>query len=719
MKKLILALLLSCPAWSQITIALTAGSTWNTPWNWNNSNNTVECIGGGGGAGGAGGVLGSGGGGGGAYSKATNVTLAQGSNTVSVGAGGGSATNGGDTYLCNGASNCATIAGTAVVCGAHGGAGSILGLVGGVGGSITGGIGSTKNPGGAGGTNAAGAGSGGGGGSAGSNGTGGAGGNSGGSNWGGGGGGNGGGYPGGTGSPGGAGGNNYLNAGGGASGVAGTAGGGGGGNSTAAAGAGGPGQEYITYIGSFGSGGGAGGGAVNSTVGAAGGLYGGGGGGVPAAGGAVDGSGSQGLILVTYTPASSGGFSWVKTIPLDHTKVTATLTHYPMLVSATYAQLKSTGNGGVVTSASGYDIVFTSDSGCTAILPFERPVNTGWNGTTGAVNLWVLISSFSNVTNGQIYLCAGNSSVTTDQQNATVTWTPSGFQEVQHMQETSGNLTDSTAAKTATKTGSPTYSQTGKIGNSITFGSAAYFTGSDAGFPTSNGDGSMSIWIKSTDSGSYPLFIGYGGGCSNANRGITQNNGYMWPGWGNGDFNSGILVDDGNWHLVHIVNASGTIHTYVDGSPGSTNGHAFATTLSSLDIGSFGGCGVANWTGSAEEAHFTSAPLTAAWVAAEYSNQSNPSGFIDDATLTLNGSGTGTLTSSDSVFNLSCSGTCSQSNSYGIGASLTISSSALTTWTGCGSSTPTTCSVTVSTSATVTATLGAAAPKGGSYTGIM
>lgn len=245
------------------TTFLTSGTSWTVPSDWNSSNNTIEVIGGGGD-----GVIGSGnngggGGGGGAYSKSVNVSLTAGA-SVTYAVGGIA----GDTYFCNSTSNCASIAGTAVVAGAKGGATASAGT-GGAGGAAASGVasgtGSIKN---SGGTGANGVGTfcnagGGGGGAAGSTGNG----------------------NGGSGTSGG-------------SGDAGAGGAGGAGGNPPSAGS--PGTEWDA---SHGSGGGGGGHVLGCGGGANGGLYGAGGG-----GGSIGtpGSGQQGIIVVAYaTPAST------------------------------------------------------------------------------------------------------------------------------------------------------------------------------------------------------------------------------------------------------------------------------------------------------------------------------------------------------------------------------------------------------------------------------
>ena len=79
---------------TETTIWITsADTTWDVPANWNPDSNSVECIGGG-----AGGARRGPGGCGGHYAKASNLDIT-GTVNISVGAGGGPATDGGDTWF--------------------------------------------------------------------------------------------------------------------------------------------------------------------------------------------------------------------------------------------------------------------------------------------------------------------------------------------------------------------------------------------------------------------------------------------------------------------------------------------------------------------------------------------------------------------------------------------------------------------------------------------
>jgi hypothetical protein len=309
--------LLRGPEMTQIYII--SGTSWIVPADWSNSN-TIETVGGGGGGGtpNSSSFSGSGGGGGG-YSKISNISGLSGTLTIQVGAGGASGASGGDTWF-----NGPTLGASSV--GAKGGGAGDVNGHGGTGGAAVSGVapGGTKFSGGNGGavpfepwTGA------GGGGAAGPNGDGAAGGAGRAVTDGGGGGGNGGGSAGGSPSggsnDGGAGGNGSGGNGGGGgdtgsgagNGSVGTGGGGGGGRYLTSSN-GGNGAGGVEFDASHGSGGGGGGGGGNNgTVagsGGAGGNYGGGGGGggYPQSGTAwgMGGAGGNGIIVITYTPAT-------------------------------------------------------------------------------------------------------------------------------------------------------------------------------------------------------------------------------------------------------------------------------------------------------------------------------------------------------------------------------------------------------------------------------
>ena len=265
----------------------TSSPVWLVPPDWDNAQNSIECIG----AGSAGDSNApGGGGGGGAYSKITTLTLTPGTSIpYSVGQAFFNHTvPGGDSWF-----NGASLAASSV--GAKGG-GTTSTVTGGPGGSASSGIGTTRTSGGAGG-NGQGtvfAGSGGGGGGAGGP--------------------SGGGVTGTNGDP-----TSGAGGGGGQADFGGTlpgGGGGGGTNVTSPGSAGGAGQEFqvasvFPLVPAYGCGGGAGGAGFGGTGGTngLGGNYGGGGGGASATAG--QNAGADGLIVITYTQLPQVPPAWL------------------------------------------------------------------------------------------------------------------------------------------------------------------------------------------------------------------------------------------------------------------------------------------------------------------------------------------------------------------------------------------------------------------------
>ncbi|KPK38533.1 MAG: hypothetical protein AMJ69_08220, partial [Gammaproteobacteria bacterium SG8_47] len=133
-------------------------------------------------------------------------------------------------------------------------------------------------------------------------------------------------------------------------------------------------------------------------------------------------------------------YSYSKSITIDHTKVgnagaPATLSSFPMLYKVTDPDLRTTANGGHVTSASGFDIIFKDSGGTTLDHEIEKYVPT-----TGELVAWVRVPTLNTQTSGSntvITIYYGDSSVVTSQENATGVW-DSNFVGIWHLKESSG-----------------------------------------------------------------------------------------------------------------------------------------------------------------------------------------------------------------------------------------------------------------------------------------
>src|SRR5882724_4516578 len=189
------------------------------------------------------------------------------------------------------------------------------------------------------------------------------------------------------------------------------------------------------------------------------------------------------ICSVVYTPPAqsqswSNGYVFRRAITIDHTKVpNSDQTNFPILVSGTYSYLATVANGGNVTSANGYDIVFTSDAAGTTALAYERE---SYSSTTGAVLFWVKVPTLSHTSDAVIYMFYGNGAVTADQSNKTGTW-DSNFAGVWHLPNGS-----TLAASDSTSNGN-NGTITGATAVSGKFNGGANFSGSSQYIDAGNG----------------------------------------------------------------------------------------------------------------------------------------------------------------------------------------------------------------------------------------
>ncbi len=336
-------------------------------------------------------------------------------------------------------------------------------------------------------------------------------------------------------------------------------------------------------------------------------------------------------------------YSYYRSITIDHTLCgTANSTDFPVLITGTYTYLKTTGNGGNVTNASGYDIAFFSDSGLTSQLKHET---VSWNGSTGAVEYWVKVPTLSYTSDTVIYIAYGDSGVTTDQSDKVNTWN-SNFGGVWHMnQDPSGSapqLLDSTTNANDMTTESMVSGDlvTGEIGNAINYdgtNNASYKTSPSFNSWTTL---SLSFWIKGTSGNNG------GGGGSDSYRIIDKGLGELVIGWdrytldqmfiyANGDVGATTMyVADGTWHLVHVTTDKTNFNLYVDGVNKLSGTGSTGTTTNDFIVGRYSAGGYYGKQVLDEMRVMKNYIYTSSWMTSEYNNQSSPSTFYSIGTAT-------------------------------------------------------------------------------------
>lgn len=336
----------------------------------------------------------------------------------------------------------------------------------------------------------------------------------------------------------------------------------------------------------------------------------------------------------TETP-SGGGNGWSsKTITIDHTKCgSANSTNFPILFSGTYTYLKTTGNGGSVTSVSGYDIAFFSDSGLTTMLKFER---VAWDATTGACQFWVKIPTLSSSVDTVIYLAYGNASITTDQQDIVNTWN-TDFAAVWHMEEdpsgSAPQILDATSNNNDLTSGNMVSgdSVTGEITKGLNFTNAGnkYLT---VASPSFNNWTNLAVewWFKApianqavtrfwewTDTGLLLSGIGYP---------VTDKKAYIYC---NGTTNAGATdVGDDTWHHA-MFTSDGTNHTlYIDTVSYVTQSAAINGATGAFQVSRYGlGTGYSIDAIQDEMRVYKNFTPNSSWITSSFNSQSSPSTF--------------------------------------------------------------------------------------------
>jgi biopolymer transport protein ExbB len=122
------------------------------------------------------------------------------------------------------------------------------------------------------------------------------------------------------------------------------------------------------------------------------------------------------MFFTKHLNAQLSGYTYGKTITIQGSQVSGTVTNFPVLISVTDNNLRTTGNGGRVQSVNGYDIIFTLPD-CSTILPMQIEKYTA---STGEYVAWVQLPSLVSGNNQIIYMFYGKTGVTTNPSSTNV-----------------------------------------------------------------------------------------------------------------------------------------------------------------------------------------------------------------------------------------------------------------------------------------------------------
>lgn len=337
------------------------------------------------------------------------------------------------------------------------------------------------------------------------------------------------------------------------------------------------------------------------------------------------------------------GYLNKKMITISHLQVVggSDLTNFNFPVSMIDANLATVANGGLVTNANGFDIIFVDSTETTKLdHEIEKYVSA-----TGEIEMWVRIPTLSHTADTVIYMYFNNSSISTSQENATGVW-DSNYKAVWHMDAATGaNQSDSTTnAQTATQHNSPLQG-VGEVDGGMSFdGLADYFsiTGTAANI---TGDKTIEAWINTesfaTDAnGADPRVL---------INNIDGTNVYQFvldPAGGgtiafsvNDSAGQHAVINQTNnistwYHLVGTyVASSHAVALYINGTSVSNNGSlTFGLGGTGFNIGRRTDA-TGYYLGGMDEVRVSNSVRSVGWIATTYNSQSSPSSFFSVGSL--------------------------------------------------------------------------------------
>lgn len=336
--------------------------------------------------------------------------------------------------------------------------------------------------------------------------------------------------------------------------------------------------------------------------------------------------------IIQFDAPFSYGFK--KRITIDNSQVSGSsdLTDFPVLISLTDNDLRTTGNGGNVQNANGYDIRFTYAN---SVVWLNHDLEY-YVATTGEVVAWVRIPVLKYDEDTQIDMYYGNASVSTDPSS---TDTYVDYHAVYHLGQ--NNMSDATA-NNYDGTNSGSADAAGKTGRS------QQFDGTDiielTSFPNLNTEFTISMWFNTTDDT-------HNGRLFSDDRNNTQGYALSFGDPGNQrirSFSRGLpgagVIDavetfsTGNWYnIVLVVDRTNQDRIiYADGASSISDLSDVGTWGTDAGNAAIGGeaAGGENrrFEGYIDEVKISSVVRSADWIATEYNNQNAPGTFYSVGT---------------------------------------------------------------------------------------
>ena len=338
------------------------------------------------------------------------------------------------------------------------------------------------------------------------------------------------------------------------------------------------------------------------------------------------------LAIGEAVQAQPAGYTYYKTVTINAAQVQGTHSNFPVLISVTDNNLRTVANGGQVTNANGYDIVFTNSDGSQVLShQIER-----YTATSGNFIVWVSVPSISSSGNTTLRMYYGNGSVSANPSTDAI-WSSTPYTSVYHLTDT---FTDATATNND-GTNNGTSNNTGKIAQARSFnGSSNYIQLSQDLSSVIGGNATVSAWIRTNATGSDTPWSAPGltgieesGGGNDIFYGYVTANGRIASASGNGASAISTSTITGNqWYYVVFTrnSTSGAIQVFINGTLQTTvNSETGIKNNPFYSIGRIEDTGGSPmyFNGRIDEFRISNQIISANEIATTYNNQNTPSSF--------------------------------------------------------------------------------------------
>lgn len=291
--------------------------------------------------------------------------------------------------------------------------------------------------------------------------------------------------------------------------------------------------------------------------------------------------------------------------------------------------LASVANGGGVTNASGFDIIFATDAAGTSPVAYERVVWTAAQGLTEAH----VVSQPTSASDYVMYVLWGNAAITTDQSNPTGTW-DANFKLISHLPNgTALTVGDSTGLNVGTNHGAT--ATAGQIDGAAAFNGSTQFIDYGNSTPLNiTGDITAEAWINAAVTSTNVILGQLTAAVTNGYQFYLAGNSMEWV-FENAGFLSFLTTNNvisGNvWFYVSGKRTGGTMKILVNGvDPGifQSQNQGSSTTGSSTEP-FFVGKNAAGffWQGGLDEIRMSNIARSDNWLITSYNSQSSPNTF--------------------------------------------------------------------------------------------